>query len=50
MECKIAANGQGLAMWRYSMLRMPGLMLSKDMKMKIYSIVGLYTSTGYVAE
>ena len=37
-------------MWRYSVLRKPGLMLSKDMKMKIYSIAGLYSSVGYVAE
>jgi hypothetical protein len=37
-------------MWRYSALRKPGLMLSKDMKMKIYSIAGLYSSVGYVAE
>ena len=36
----MAANGQGLAMWRYSVLRQPEPMLSKDMKMKIYSIVG----------
>ena len=31
-------------MWRYSVLRKPGLMLSKDMKMKIYSIAWLYSS------
>jgi len=37
-------------MWRYSVLRKPGLMLSKDMKMKIYSIAGLYSEAGYVAE
>ena len=41
---------QGLAMWRYSVLRKPGLMLSKDMKMKIYSTAGLYSEAGYVAE
>ena len=28
----------------------PGLTLSKDMKMKIYSIAGLYSHAGYVAE
>jgi len=33
----------GLAMWRYSVLRKPGLMLIKDMKMKIYSIDRLYS-------
>jgi hypothetical protein len=37
-------------MWRYSVLRKPGLVLGKDMKMKIYSIAGLYSSAGYVAE
>jgi hypothetical protein len=41
---------QGLAMWRYSVLRLPGLLLSKDMKMKIYSIAWLYSLAGYVAE
>jgi hypothetical protein len=39
-----------LAMWRYSVLRKPGLLLSKDMKMKIYSIAGLCSYVGYVAE
>jgi hypothetical protein len=33
-----------LATWRYSVLRKPGLVLIKDMKMKIYSIAGLYSS------
>ncbi len=47
---KIAPNGQGLAVWRYSVLRKPGLMLGKDMKMKIYSTAGLYSLAGYVAE
>ena len=28
----MAANVQGLAMWRYSVLRKPGLLLSKDNK------------------
>ncbi len=28
----------------------PGLKLSKDMKMKIYFIAGLYSSVGYAAE
>jgi len=37
-------------MWRYSVLRKPGLLLSKDMKMKIYSIAGLYSSAGYDAQ
>ena len=37
-------------MWRYSVLRQPELLLSKDMKMKIYSIAGLYSSVRYVAE
>lgn len=41
---------QGLAMWRYSVLRKPGLVLSEDMKMKIYSKARLYSSVGYVAE
>jgi hypothetical protein len=41
---------QGLAMWRYSVLRKPGLVLIKDMKMKIFSIAGLYSSVGYIAE
>ena len=41
---RIAANVQGLATWRYSVLRKPGLVLSKDMKMKIYSIAWLYSS------
>jgi hypothetical protein len=36
----ISVHRQGLAMWRYSVLSKPGLMLSKDMKMKIYSIAG----------
>ena len=43
-----AYNGQGLAMWRYSVLRQPELMLSKDMKMKIYFITRLYSSVEYV--
>src|SRR5436190_1215027 len=37
-------------MWRYSMLRNPGPLLSKDMKMKIYSNAVFYSSVGYVAE
>jgi len=37
-------------MWRYSVLRKPGLMLSKDMKMKIYSTAWIYSSVEYVAE
>ena len=28
----------------------PDMLLSKDMKMKIYSIAGLYSSVGYVVE
>jgi len=28
----------------------PGMLLSKDMKMKIYSKAGFYSSVGYVAE
>jgi len=47
---RLAANVQGLAMWRYSVLRKPGLMLTKDMKMKIYSIAWICSSVGYVAE
>jgi hypothetical protein len=35
---------QGLAMWRYSVLRKPGLVLSEDMKMKIYSKARIYSS------
>jgi len=38
------AQLQGLARWRYSVLPKPGLVLSKDMKMKIYSIAGPYSS------
>ena len=34
----------GLATWRYSVLRKLGLVLIKDMKMKIYSIAGIYSS------
>jgi hypothetical protein len=30
----IATNVQGLAMWRYSVLHKPGLVLIKDMKLK----------------
>jgi len=45
----MTANGQGLALWRYSVIRHPELLLSKDMKMKIYSIAGFYSSDGYVA-
>ncbi len=37
-------NVQGLATRRYSVLRKSGLMLIKDMKMKIYSKAGLYSS------
>jgi len=44
------AQRQGLAMWRYSVLRLPGLLLSKDMKMKIYSKAELYSAVGYIAE
>jgi hypothetical protein len=38
------AQRPGLATRRYSVLRKPGLKLIKDMKMKIYSIAGLYSS------
>ena len=31
-------------------VRKPGQLLSKDMKMKIYSIAGPYSPVGYVAE
>ena len=34
----------GLALWRYSVLRKPGLKLIKDMKLKMYFIAGLYSS------
>jgi hypothetical protein len=34
----------GLAPWRYSVLRKPGLVLIKDMKLKIYSKAGSYSS------
>jgi len=50
MVVKSGAQRQGLVMWRYSVLRKPGLVLSKDMKMKIYSIAGLYSSVECVAE
>jgi hypothetical protein len=40
----MTANVQGLATWRYSVLPKPGLMLIKDMKMKIYFIAGLCSS------
>ena len=43
-------NGQGLAMWRYSIIRQPELLLSIDMKMKIYFIAGLYSKAGHVDE
>ena len=36
----MAANVQSLAMWRYSVLSQPGLVLIKDMKMSIYSKAG----------
>ena len=39
----IAYTRQDLAMWRYSVLRQHELLLSKDMKMKIYSIARLYS-------
>ena len=38
------AQRQGLAMWRYSVLRKPELVPSKDMKMKIYSKAWIYSS------
>jgi len=47
---KVTHNVQGLAMWRYSVLRQPKPLPSKDMKMKIYSIAGLHSSVGYIAE
>jgi hypothetical protein len=46
----IVSNVQGLATWRYSVLRKLGLVLIKDMKMKIYYEAGLCSSVGYVAE
>ena len=44
------AQRPGLGDVANSVLRKPGLMLSKDMKMKIYSKAGLYSSVGYIAE
>ena len=50
LHLALTHNGDGLAMWQYSVLRQPELLLSKDMKMKIYSITGLYSEVGYIAE
>jgi hypothetical protein len=36
-------NDQDLATWRYFMLCQSGLVMTKDLKMKIYSIAGIYS-------
>lgn len=42
-------NVQGLAVWRYSVIRRPELVLIKDMKMKIYSKAWIYSLSRYNA-
>jgi hypothetical protein len=37
-------------MWRYSLLGKPEPLLSKDMKMKIYSVARFYSETGNDAD
>jgi len=41
---KVAANGYGLAMWRYSVIRQLEPLMIKIVKLKIFSNAELYSS------